>query len=170
MRIICIRPLKRDPNNTDKWSVLKGLKEEEFYYLYDGYDIMKDYIYLRDRTVPDDLYYPKRYAAGETEAEFKVDICAIVGENGSGKTTLAKFIGEELIPNRNNPREKYIVIFKQKRKLQYQYNLNNKLVDSDNRKISKNKSFIPSQVVYYSPFLTSEHPLVSRYVFDLSTT
>lgn len=88
MRIICIRPLKRDPNNTDKWSVLKGLKEEEFYYLYDGYDIMKDYIYLRDRTVPDDLYYPKRYAAGETEAEFKVDICAIVGENGAGKSTL----------------------------------------------------------------------------------
>lgn len=97
-------------------------------------------------------------------------VSAIVGENGSGKTTLAKFIGEELIPNRNNPREKYIVIFKQKRKLQYQYNLNNKLVDSDNRKISKNMSFIPSQVVYYSPFLTSEHPLVSRYVFDLSTT
>lgn len=88
MRIICIRSLKRDPNNTDKWSVLKGLKEDEFYYLYDGYDITKDYIYLRDRTVPDDLYYPKRYAVGETEAEFKVDICAIVGENGAGKSTL----------------------------------------------------------------------------------
>ena len=41
MRIICIRPLMRDPNNTDKWSVLKGLKEDEFYYLYDGYDITK---------------------------------------------------------------------------------------------------------------------------------
>ena len=26
----------RDPNNTDKWSVQKGLKENEFYYLYDG--------------------------------------------------------------------------------------------------------------------------------------
>lgn len=88
MRIICIRPLMRDPNNTDKWSVLKGLKEDEFYYLYDGYDITKDYIYLRERTVPDDLYYPQRYAAGETEAEFKVDICAIVGENGAGKSTL----------------------------------------------------------------------------------
>ena len=31
---------------------------------------------------------PKVYAAGETEAEFKVDICAIVGENGAGKSTL----------------------------------------------------------------------------------
>ena len=88
MRIICIRPLMRDPNNTDKWSVLKGLKEEEFYYLYDGYEIKDDYIYLKDRSVPDDLYYPRRYAVGETESDFAVDICAVVGENGAGKSTL----------------------------------------------------------------------------------
>lgn len=88
MRVICIRPLRRDPNNKDKWSVLKGLREEEFYYLYDGYDIKDDYIQRSERSVPDDLYNPKRYAAGKTEAGFSVDICAIVGENGAGKSTL----------------------------------------------------------------------------------
>lgn len=88
MRVICIRPLKRDPNNTDKWSVLKGLREEEFYYLYDGYDIKDDYIEKSERCVPNDLYYPQRYATGKTEAGFEVDICAIVGENGAGKSTL----------------------------------------------------------------------------------
>ena len=88
MRVICIRPLQRDSNNTDKWSVLKGLREEEFYYLYDGYEIKDDYIQKTGRNVPDDLYSPKRYAAGKTEAEFNVDICAIVGENGAGKSSL----------------------------------------------------------------------------------
>ena len=88
MRIVCIRPIPRDPNNTDKWSVLKGLREGESYYLYDGYDIKENYIYLTERSVPDDLYYPQRYAKGETEANFKVDICAIVGANGAGKSTL----------------------------------------------------------------------------------
>lgn len=88
MRVICIRPLKRDPNNTDKWTVLKGLREDEFYYLYDGYDIKDDYIEKSERSVPDDLYTPRRYAAGKTEAGFEVDICAIVGENGAGKSTL----------------------------------------------------------------------------------
>jgi predicted ATP-binding protein involved in virulence len=88
MRVICIRPLRRDPNNTEKWSVLKGLREEEFYYLYDGYEIGEDFINLTGRSVPDDLYYPQRYAKGDTDANFKVDICAIVGENGAGKSTL----------------------------------------------------------------------------------
>ena len=40
-------------------------------------------------------------------------VSAIVGENGSGKTTLAKFIGEELIKNKINSSEKYIIIFEQ---------------------------------------------------------
>ena len=44
MRVICIKPLKRDPNNKDKWSVLKGLHEDTFYYLYDGDSIHDDYI------------------------------------------------------------------------------------------------------------------------------
>ncbi len=88
MRVICIRPLQRDSNNTDKWSVLKGLREKEFYYLYDGYDIKDDYIQKTERNVPGNLYNPRRYAAGKTEAGFNVDICAIVGENGAGKSTL----------------------------------------------------------------------------------
>lgn len=53
MRIVCIRPLPRALNNTDRWSVLKGLKEGEFYNLYDGYDINDEYIYLKDRSVPE---------------------------------------------------------------------------------------------------------------------
>lgn len=88
MRVICIRALLRDPNNKDKWSVLKGLHEDTFYYLYDGYDIQDEYIEIRDRNVPDTLFYPQRYAKGKTNATFVVDICAIVGQNGAGKSTL----------------------------------------------------------------------------------
>lgn len=88
MRIICIKPIKRDPNSTDKWSVIKGLKEENSYYLYEGYTIEGDFIHKENRNVPDNLFSPNRYAAGMTNATFSVDICAIVGENGAGKSTL----------------------------------------------------------------------------------
>lgn len=88
MRIICVRPLKRNSAYADDSSILKGLRENEFYYFYEGYDIRSNSIDLTGRIVPDDLYNPKRYAHGKTNATFSVDICAIVGQNGAGKSTL----------------------------------------------------------------------------------
>ena len=71
-----------------KHTIHKNLKENLFYYLYDGYTIKEDHIYRCDTKVPADLFKPARYACGGTPAKFEVNFCAIVGENGAGKSTL----------------------------------------------------------------------------------
>lgn len=88
MKIICIRPLERKGTYKQKHTIHKNLKENQFYYFYDGYKIEEDCICRHDTTVPTDLYKPSRYTHGSTPAKFKVSFCAIVGENGAGKSTL----------------------------------------------------------------------------------
>lgn len=88
MRVICIHPLRRDNANNQRGSILRGLQEDCWYFLYDGYKINDDSIEYHITTVPDNLYYPNRYARLETANAVKIDICAIVGENGAGKSSL----------------------------------------------------------------------------------
>lgn len=88
MRLICIRPLVKDEKFRCRDSVLKGLIEGEFYYLYDGYEIRDDEILRSEDHVPRDLFNPRRYANNKNRADFQVDICAIVGANGCGKSSL----------------------------------------------------------------------------------
>lgn len=88
MKIICIRPLERKGAYKKKHTIHKNLKENKFYYLYDGYNIKEKCIYRYGTAVPNDLYKPTRYAHGKTPAMFEVNFCAIVGENGAGKSTL----------------------------------------------------------------------------------
>lgn len=56
MRLICIRPLVKDEKFRCRDSVLKGLIEGEFYYLYDGYEIRDDEILRSEDHVPRDLF------------------------------------------------------------------------------------------------------------------
>lgn len=88
MRIICIRPLVKEKSFRYHDSVLKGLIEGEFYYLYEGYEIHDDEILRAEDHVPKDLFNPKRYANNKNRVDFQVDICAIVGANGCGKSSL----------------------------------------------------------------------------------
>lgn len=88
MRIICIRPLVKEKSFRYHDSVLKGLIEGEFYYLYEGYEIHDDEILRAEDHVPKDLFNPQRYANNKNRANFQVDICAIVGANGCGKSSL----------------------------------------------------------------------------------
>ena len=88
MKIICIRPLVKDEKFRYHDTVLKGLIEGEFYYLYEGYEICADEILYIGGHVPGDLFNPQRYANNKNGADFQVDICAIVGANGCGKSSL----------------------------------------------------------------------------------
>lgn len=88
MRIICIRPLVKDEKYRYHDSVLKGLIEGKFYYLYEGYEIHDNEILRSEDHVPRDLFNPKRFANNKNRADFQVDVCAIVGANGCGKSSL----------------------------------------------------------------------------------
>ena len=88
MRVICIHPLAKDDSFKYHDSILKGLIEDECYYLYEGYEIHEDEILRTEDRVPKDLFNPRRYAGGTNKADYQVDICAIVGENGCGKSSL----------------------------------------------------------------------------------
>lgn len=88
MRLICIHPLRRENANNKRGSIIKGLREDCWYFLYDGYEINDDNIEYHITTVPDNLYYPNRYAKLQTANALIIDICAIVGENGAGKSSL----------------------------------------------------------------------------------
>lgn len=88
MRVICIHPLAKDDSFRYHDSILKGLIEDEFYYLYDGYEIRDDEILRTGDRVPKDLFNPQRYSNGTNKADLQVDICAVVGENGCGKSSL----------------------------------------------------------------------------------
>lgn len=88
MRVICIHPLAKDASFKYHDSILKGLIEDEYYYLYEGYEIHDNEILRGEDRVPKDLFNPQRYADGTNKANFQVDICAVVGENGCGKSSL----------------------------------------------------------------------------------
>lgn len=88
MRLICIHPLRRENTNNQRGSILKGLQEDCWYFLYDGYEVHDDSIEYHITTVPDNLYYPNRYAKQQTANALNIGICAIVGENGAGKSSL----------------------------------------------------------------------------------
>jgi hypothetical protein len=88
MRVICIHPLRRENANNQRGSILKGLQEDCWYFLYDGYTITDGEIVYQKTPVPENLYRPNRYARLETANAVAIDICAIVGENGAGKSSL----------------------------------------------------------------------------------
>ena len=88
MRVICIHPLRRENANNPRGSIIKGLQEDCWYFLYDGYTITDDEIVYQKTPVPENLYRPNRYARLETANAVAIDICAIVGENGAGKSSL----------------------------------------------------------------------------------
>ena len=88
MRVICIHPLRRENANNQRGSILKGLQENCWYFLYDGYTITDGEIVYQKTPVPENLYRPNRYARLETANAVAIDICAIVGENGAGKSSL----------------------------------------------------------------------------------
>lgn len=88
MKLICIHPFKRNDANSRVGSILKGLQEDCWYYLYDGYSITEEEIRYQKTHVPENLYSPSRYARRQTANTLDIDICAIVGENGAGKSSL----------------------------------------------------------------------------------
>lgn len=88
MRVICIHPLRRENANNPRGSIIKGLQEDCWYFLYDGYTITDGEIVYKKTPVPENLYRPNRYARLETANAVAIDICAIVGENGAGKSSL----------------------------------------------------------------------------------
>lgn len=88
MRVICIHPLRRENANNPRGSIIKGLQEDCWYFLYDGYTITDGEIVYQKTPVPENLYRLNRYARLETANAVAIDICAIVGENGAGKSSL----------------------------------------------------------------------------------
>lgn len=88
MKLICIHPFKRENANNPRGSIIKGLQEDCWYFLYDGYTITDGEIVYKKTPVPENLYRPNRYARRETANAVAIDICAIVGENGAGKSSL----------------------------------------------------------------------------------
>ena len=114
---------------------------------------------------------PKDFWASSSGKHNVVEsVSAIIGKNGSGKTTLARFIGEELERNWHKQIDKYIAIYEFNSQIIYQYNLSTKLVDANQKTIRRNFQTISPAMMYYSPFMTSEHPFASSYVIDISTT
>lgn len=83
-KLIAIRPLKGCYS-----SILKCLKEEQFYYFCNEYTITSDGIAIRDKFV---RFLPEDFFSLDNNSQLQINVSAVVGMNGDGKSTLVELV------------------------------------------------------------------------------